>query len=98
VHASAGPSTDGVQAGVTLAPTAWGSDLTMSISGVPPQTKCTLVVVTKDGATVRAATWWATYAGTASVHATVAVAVDAIDRIDVVDAGNQQTLLQVPVT
>lgn len=97
VHATAGPSVDGVRAGVTVAPTAWGSELTMSISGVPPRTKCTLVVVTKDGGTVSAATWWATYQGTAQVHATVAVAVDAIARIDVVNAGSNETLLHVPV-
>jgi len=97
VHVTAGPSVDGVHAGVTLAPTAWGSDLTMSISGVPPRTKCTLVVVTKDGDSVPAATWWATYSGTAQVHATVAVAVDAIARIDVVDAHSNAALLQVPV-
>jgi hypothetical protein len=97
VHATAGPSVDGVAAGVTLAPTAWGSDLTMSISGVAPGTKCTLVVVTKDGDSVPAATWWATYAGTAQVHATVAVGVDAIARIDVVNTHSKAALLQVPV-
>jgi hypothetical protein len=97
VQLSAGPSTQGVSAAVTLTPAAWGAELAMKVTGVPPQTKCTLVVVTNDGTTVRAATWWATYAGTAEVHATVAVDVDAIQRIDVVDAGTQQTLLQVPV-
>jgi len=97
VHSSAGPSADGVSAAVTLTPAAWGAELAMQVSGVPPRTKCTLLVVTADGSSVRAATWWATYAGTAEVHATVAVDVDSIRRIDVVDAGTQRTLLQVPV-
>ena len=54
VQFSAGPSTQGVSAAVTLTPAAWGAELAMMVTGVPPQTKCTLVVVTNDGTTVTA--------------------------------------------
>ena len=97
VRAHASSAASGVSGAVTLTPAAWGSELTMKVSGVPPQTRCTLVVLTRDGSSVRAATWWATYAGTAEVHATVAVDVASITRIDVVDAGTQRVLLPIPV-
>jgi hypothetical protein len=64
---------------------AWGSDLTVSITGVASGTRCTVVVVTKDGRTETAATWQASYAGTAQVRGTVAAPVGSILRIDIID-------------
>ena len=64
---------------------AWGSDLSVSISGVPSGTQCTIVVVTKDGATQTAASWKASYAGTAQVHGNVAAPVSSIAHIEIVD-------------
>ena len=98
VQAQASSATTGVSGTVTLTPTAWGSELTMQVTGVPPRTRCTLLVVSQDGSTVRAATWWATYQGTAEVRATVAVDVASVRRIDVVDDSTHRVLLPVPVT
>jgi len=64
---------------------AWGSDLSVSISGVRSGTQCTIVVVTKDGATQTAASWKASYAGTAQVRGNVAAPVTAIAGIEIVD-------------
>jgi hypothetical protein len=64
---------------------AWGSDLNVSVSGVPWGTRCTVVVVTEDGQTETAATWQASYSGTAQVRGTVAAPIGTIKRIDIVD-------------
>lgn len=64
---------------------AWGSDLAVSISGVPSGTNCTIIVRTKDGKSETAASWRASYTGTAQVRGNVAAAVSSIVGIDIVD-------------
>ncbi len=63
----------------------WGSNLDVSIAGVPAGTRCTVVVVTKDGQQQTAATWVASYSGTAHVKGTVAAAWKSIAHVDIVD-------------
>jgi hypothetical protein len=89
------PST-GVTGHVQLTAAAWGSTLAMSISGVTQGTRCTLVVVTSDGSRQTAATWQASYRGTAHVQGTVAAPMDTIARVDVVDSTSGRVLLRVP--
>jgi hypothetical protein len=97
VHGSSSDPATGVSGDVTLTPAAWGSDLAVSVDGVPRGTTCTLIVVTRSGRHLVAGTWHATYDGSASVTATVDAPVDSISRIDVVDSGHK-VLLAVPFT
>ncbi|HEY5031900.1 MAG TPA: hypothetical protein VIJ54_05460 [Actinomycetes bacterium] len=77
--------TSGITGEVKVWKSAWGSDLAVSISGVRAGTQCTVVVVTADGRSETAATWQASYTGTAHVQGNVAAAVSAIARVDIVD-------------
>jgi hypothetical protein len=73
---------------------AWGSDLSLSVSGVASGTNCTIVVLTKDGKSQTAASWTATYRGTAQVRGNVAAPVSTIIGIDIVD-GTGKVLLHI---
>jgi predicted anti-sigma-YlaC factor YlaD len=64
---------------------AWGSGLSVSVSGVASGTNCTIVVRTKDGTSETAASWKASYTGTAQVRGNVAAPVSTIVGIDIVD-------------
>lgn len=85
VERTATNAATGVTANVKIWSKAWGSGLTVSISGVTAGTKCTLSVVEKDGTRQTAATWWATYQGSASVDGGVAASVSDIARLEVLD-------------
>jgi predicted anti-sigma-YlaC factor YlaD len=76
---------NGVSGRAQVSKSSWGSDLSVSIAGVPAGTRCTVVVVTKDGQQQTAATWVASYQGTADVKGTVAAAWKSIARVDIVD-------------
>jgi hypothetical protein len=78
------PST-GVSGKAQAWTSAWGSDLEVSISGVPSGTQCTIVVITKDGTSQTAASWRASYHGTAQVSGNVAAPVSSIAHIEIVD-------------
>jgi predicted anti-sigma-YlaC factor YlaD len=95
-HGSATSSASGVTAQLDLRPADVGTSLSMSISGVHPGTECTLVVHTKDGGSQTAATWAASYTGTAHVSGTVAAAVPTVSSVDVVDQATGAVLVQVP--
>ncbi len=97
VRASATDATSGVSGEVTLGPSSWGSAVTLKVTGVRAGTSCTVVVVTKDGTRQTAATWWAQYPGPATVEGTVAAALPAIDRVDLVDTASGGVLLALPV-
>lgn len=75
----------GVTGNAQVWKSAWGSDLAVSISGVPSGTNCTIIVRTKDGKSETAASWRASYTGTAQVRGNVAAAVSSIVGIDIVD-------------
>jgi hypothetical protein len=91
---SATDASTGISGKAKIWKSAWGSGLTVSVSGVPSGTRCTIVVVTKDGARQTAASWQASYAGTAQVQGNVAAPVSTIARIDIVDE-NGKVLLRI---
>jgi predicted anti-sigma-YlaC factor YlaD len=85
IDRTASDASTGIKGEVKVWKSAWGSDLTVSISGVRAGTRCTVVVITADGQSETAATWEASYSGTAQVRGNVAASVSAISRIDIVD-------------
>jgi hypothetical protein len=68
----------------------------MNISGVPPQQKCQLVVVAADGHRSVAASWLATYSGTARVTGTTNLSRTQIARLDV-STPSGRVLVSLPV-
>jgi hypothetical protein len=93
---SSATSASGVTADVELKPADWGSTVSLSIRGVHPGTQCTVVVNTHDGGHQTAATWQASYSGTANVSGTTAASVSDVKSVDVVDQGTGQVLVTVP--
>ena len=83
VTASATDPTTLVSATVALAPAGDGTDVEVTISGVPSGAECDLVVVSTDGDDDIAASWTASYAGSASVTGHVRFDTDDIERLDV---------------
>lgn len=67
--ATAGPIT----ARATLRAVAAGTAIDLDLTGVPASTRCRLVVIATNGATIDAGTWYATYDGQAGVHQTAAL-------------------------
>ena len=98
VQAAAHDAASGVSGHVVLTPTAAGSDVAFTITGVAPGTKCTLVAHGEDGWTSTAATWSANYAGAATVNGSLPHDPSSVTRIDVVDAETGQVLLPVTFT
>jgi hypothetical protein len=82
---SASDVSTGVTGKAQVWKSAWGSDLSVSISGVAAGTNCTIVVRTKDGTSETAASWKASYTGTAQVRGNVAAPASTIVGIDIVD-------------
>jgi hypothetical protein len=66
VAASAGA----VRAHATVEAVATGSRLTLRLSGVPGEQRCRLIAVARDGHRETAASWRATYEGTATINGT----------------------------
>jgi RNA polymerase sigma-70 factor (ECF subfamily) len=69
---------------VRLRPTGHGTELGARIRGVPPGERCRLVAVDRAGRSEVAATWTATYAGTAEVTGSTAVPAADLDAVRVV--------------
>lgn len=86
----------GVSGIVHVQPVAGGSDVVMSVAGVPAGTRCTLTVVTRDGQHVVVTRWRADYAGTAHTGGTVGVSATSIARVELVDSTGA-LLLPVPL-
>jgi hypothetical protein len=102
-HALAGPvlvhavdPRSHVDAAVTLSARTWGTELHLTLSRVPPGEHCSLVVRSRDGERAVAATWTATYRGTAAVPGTTAIPVDSVAELDVI-AGDGQRLVRLVV-
>jgi hypothetical protein len=74
----------GVRAEVGMEEVGWGTRLTLALSGVPEGARCRLDAVGPDGSRETAASWKATYSGTAHVEGGVAFAPDDITRFEVV--------------
>lgn len=90
------PATE-VSAAVTMTGRTWGTELHLTLSWVAPGQKCSLIAHSRDGRSDVAATWTATYRGTADVPGTTAIPADQLSELDVVAAnGKQLVRLVVP--
>jgi hypothetical protein len=86
-----------VAAAVTMRSRSWGTELHLQLRGVPPGEICSLVVHGRDGQHGVAATWTASYRGTADVPAHTSIAATQISALDVVTAsGTRLVHLAVP--
>lgn len=63
-----------VHASVRLTPTSGGTELHLALSGVAPEQTCRLVVIADDGHREIAASWEASYSGTAHIGGSAALA------------------------
>lgn len=87
----------GVTAEVSMTGRGEGTELGLRLSGVRPGERCSLVARATDGRTETAATWVATYTGTADVSGTTAIARNRLDALEVVtDDGRTLVRLAVP--
>ncbi len=75
-----------VDAAVTLNQRTKGSEVRLRLRGVPPGEHCSLIAYARDGDREVAATWVASYVGTANVSATTAIPTDQLRELDVVTA------------
>lgn len=86
-----------VAAIVTMRSRSWGTELHLKLQGVPPGETCSLIVHGRDGGQGVAATWRASYRGTANVPIRTSVPATQISALDVVTAsGNRLVHLTVP--
>ena len=88
-------SATGVTTKVIADPTAQGSALTLSVSGIKPDTVCVLKVQTRDGQVINVSRWRADYEGEAKVHAVVHVRPDQIAAVRLHNA-RDRVLVSVP--
>jgi predicted anti-sigma-YlaC factor YlaD len=98
VESSATNHVTGVSAHVSLSPSASGSGVSVAVGGVPAQTRCSLVVVGKDGSRQVLLTWDASYSGTAEFRTSTDVPTAGIAGLDLVDASNGHLLVAVPLS
>ena len=89
--------TSGVVGVVQLKPSTLGSELTMSVRGVTPGTRCALVVVDESGAASRVTVWDADYRGTAEVGGQASTPVAEIELVELRDVGTGTVLWSAPV-
>jgi Putative zinc-finger len=73
-----------VAAAVTLRSHSWGTELQLDLHGVAPGEQCSLVVHGRDGQRSVAATWTASYRGTADVPGRTSIPTSQISALDVV--------------
>ncbi|MFF4018229.1 sigma-70 family RNA polymerase sigma factor [Streptomyces sp. NPDC001843] len=74
----------GVSATVTTAPTPWGSEVRLNVSGIPSQTHCTLVAVGLEGSRETAASWLAgNGSDTVPIPGAISKSVDAVAQFEV---------------
>lgn len=86
-----------VTAAVTLRSRQWGTELHLDLRGVQPGETCSLVVHARDGRQDIAATWVASYRGTAEVPGRTRVPATQISALDVVtSSGSRLVHLTVP--
>jgi hypothetical protein len=79
-----------VQAAVTLNGRTWGTELRLTLRSVPPGEHCSLVARARDGRSDTAATWVATYQGSADVPGTTAIPIDQLSEVDIVTSDGQR--------
>ena len=93
VAAARGP----VHARVWIHPATSGTELTLELSGVAPEERCRLVAIDSNGQRQVAATWEATYAGSASIRGSTAVPATRLARL-VIETFDDRVLLDLPVS
>lgn len=86
-----------VTAAATLRGHSWGTELHLNLSGVSPGETCSLIVHARDGRHGVAATWTASYQGTAAVPGRTSIPEAQISALDVVTSSGEQLVhLTVP--
>ena len=78
-----------VHAEVSLTARGEGTALGLKLSGVDPGEHCSLVAHARDGRSETAATWVATYTGTANLSGTTAIPKAQLTTLDVVTDGGR---------
>jgi len=87
----------GVQGSAELSREPWGTRVELRLAGVRPGEQCRLVARAAGGRSEVAATWRASYLGTAEVPGAVAIPPERLRSLDVVTA-DDQVLVRMPVT
>ncbi|MFZ0325643.1 MAG: hypothetical protein WAN48_16105 [Actinomycetes bacterium] len=82
----------GVFGAVELRPTTSGSDVAMTVRGVPPGTRCALVVVNGAGSSSTVSVWSSDYQGEAHVKGRTSMAVADIVSVELHDVGTGKLL------
>jgi hypothetical protein len=75
-----------VSAAVTMSARTWGTELHLKLSWVKPGQECSLIARSRDGRSDVAATWIASYKGTASVPGATAIPLSQLKQLDVMTA------------
>jgi hypothetical protein len=75
-----------IDTAVTLNQRNEGTEIRLRLRGVPPGEHCSLVAYARDGHRQVAATWVASYVGTANVSATTIIPTDQLSDLDIVTA------------
>ncbi|HVU72807.1 MAG TPA: hypothetical protein VHE83_07585, partial [Mycobacteriales bacterium] len=78
---------------ITLTPSSWGSDLTLTLDGLPKGEHCSLVLVGANGQREEVSTWTADYEGTAAVHAMTDLSPAQATSIRIEEVGTHKLLL-----
>jgi predicted anti-sigma-YlaC factor YlaD len=86
----------GVKASVRLEERPWGTRMHLQLAGVRPGERCRLVARAVGGRSEVAATWRASYVGTAEVPGAVAIAPERLLALDIV-ASDGDLLVRMPV-
>jgi hypothetical protein len=94
---SASDPQTGVQASAELSERPWGTRVDVSLAGVRPGERCRLIARAIGGRSEVAATWRASYLGTADVPGAVAIRPERLLALDVVAAGDR-VLVRMPVS
>jgi hypothetical protein len=79
-----------IDAAVTLNQRTEGTEVRLRLRGVPPGEHCSLVAYARDGHRQVAATWVASYVGTANVSATTIIPTDQLSDLDIVTAAGHR--------
>ncbi len=84
----------GVRAEARLAPTSWGTEITLQLAGVPVGTDCSMVIVSRDGERQPAGTWRAVYYGSTDVTVPTSFSITEVESLVITD-GNDDQLLRI---
>ena len=95
-RAAAADPRSGVSAAVVVSPRASGTELSVRMHGAAPGERCRLMVLARDGRSESAATWRATYRGTAEVTGSAAIPSADVAAVDVVTTAGRR-LVHVPI-